>query len=455
MKKICSFIVLGILIMFGGISNLKASSASINISSTNYRPVVGNSITVSVKVSSSSALGTYEYKLSYDNNKLKLTSGSEYNVWYPSNSSTYSSVKSFTFKVLASGTSSVNVSASDVLDYSTEAHMGINVSPASIKASTQQEIEASYSKNNNLSTLVVENYLINPVFNKDTLEYNVSLPSNQTKINISGSVEDSTARIDGLGEKDVNEGNNKFEIKVTAQNGNVKTYIINANVVDDKPINIKINNKNLTVVKRESSLTKPDTFELTKVTIDGTEVPAFTSKILNITLVGLKDEDGVIKLYVYNEKDNSYKGYKEVKFNSLVVFPQDKSINLKNYTKYNIKINEEFVDVYKKNKSDKFSLFYAINIESGKEMLYQFDEEENTISRYNIEDIKDINKKNENYLFIIYVLLGESLLLVLILIILITKKSKKDKSKKVRIEKINDGNTKDKKKSTKDKLNEL
>ena len=103
---------------------------------------------------------------------------------------------------------------------------------------TQQELEASYSKNNNLSSIVVEGYELNEEFNKDTLEYTVSVPSDTEKINLNATVEDKTAGVSGTGEFEVSEGDNKFELIVTAQNGAKKVYTVTIKVEDQNPINV-------------------------------------------------------------------------------------------------------------------------------------------------------------------------------------------------------------------------
>ena len=66
------------------------------------------------------------------------------------------------------------------------------------------------STNNNLKDLSVEGYSISPSFDKNTLEYTVNLESNVEKIKINATKEDGYASVSGVGEKDVQEGDNKF-----------------------------------------------------------------------------------------------------------------------------------------------------------------------------------------------------------------------------------------------------
>lgn len=75
MKGIFKKIILAVIVSFMGVLSLSAASANIRVSTSKSSPIVGNQITVTVSVSSSSALGSWEYSLSYDSSKLKLMSG--------------------------------------------------------------------------------------------------------------------------------------------------------------------------------------------------------------------------------------------------------------------------------------------------------------------------------------------------------------------------------------------
>ena len=94
---------------------------------------------------------------------------------------------------------------------------------------------------------------MNPKFNKETLEYEVELEPGTEKINVSAVKEDWRARIKGTGEIGVTEGINTINIVVTAENGNERTYKIIARVDEKDPINIKIEGKDYTIIKKKEA----------------------------------------------------------------------------------------------------------------------------------------------------------------------------------------------------------
>src|SRR5699024_4335017 len=120
----------------------------------------------------------------------------------------------------------------------------------------------------------------------------------------------SGASVSGTGEKELTEGMNSFKIVVTAEKGNKKTYTININRKELNPINVKVDDKDYTVVRKEDVLTAPTYYTSTTIKINDGDVPDFVSEITGYTLVGLKDEEGNISLYSYNEGD--YKLYQQI-----------------------------------------------------------------------------------------------------------------------------------------------
>ena len=208
-----------LLLTFMGIKSVYAASANISVSSNSRSVVVGGTFKVTTKVSSKE-LGAWEYCISYDSSLLKLDSSSANsgNCVKAGVVGQTGQTETWTFKALKSGTAKVTVRSYAVYSIETEDQMSTSVGSVSVTARTQAEIEASYSKNNNLKSLGVEGYTLSPEFNKDTKEYTVDVPSEVTKINITASPEDGTASIKGIGEFEVVEGTNSFDIVVRRNN---------------------------------------------------------------------------------------------------------------------------------------------------------------------------------------------------------------------------------------------
>lgn len=85
--------------------------------------------------------------------------------------------------------------------------------------------EKSKSSNANLSNLGIKPNDFTG-FKTGTTEYSVSVPNDVEKIEVYASKAENAQTIEGTGIKTLNEGTNKFDVTVTAENGNKKTYSI-------------------------------------------------------------------------------------------------------------------------------------------------------------------------------------------------------------------------------------
>ena len=444
MKKIKSGLFM-LLLAFSCIKTVNAASASISVSSSSRSVVVGGTFKVTTKVSSKE-LGAWEYCISYDSSLLKLESSSANsgNCVKAGVVGQTGQTETWTFKALKSGTSKVSVRSYAVYSIDTEDQISTSVGSVSITARTQAEIEASYSKNNNLKSLGVDGYTLSPEFNKDVKEYSVDVPSEITKINITASPEDGTASITGLGEFEVVEGSNSFDIVVTAQNGNTNTYKINVNVEDKNPIEFNYNNITYHIVKRLSLLTIPEGFKETSISIKEAFVPALENEVTKVTIVGAKDNEGNIYLFQYD--DGEYSRYYEFKFNQLTIniVEMDKKKLPRGYKKYTVMLHEEEMEVYKLNKDSNYALVYGVDVSTGEKDLYQVDLKNNTVQIYNEEFMNLIDESNKKNLMI-FGILGGVIVLEFVVIQLsrtrrkrIINKLKKNKEEKIKTKAIED-----------------
>lgn len=399
---------------------VNAASANISVSGSSTA-MVGSTVTLNVNLSSSTPMGSWQFLVNYDSSMLQLSSGNVRVADYTSVSGGEKS-KNYTlkFKTLKSGTTKVSVGSYVVYAYD-ESEMSVTGGSKSIKIMSQAELEATYSKNNNLSSIKVDDYELTPAFDKNTTDYKVTVPSNVEKVNVSATAEDRKSKISGTGEIEVAEGENKVELIVTAENGSTKKYNVVINVEDDNPIQVEVDNKKYSVVKRASSLTKPDLFEETKVKIGEVEVPGFINQTSKITLVGLKDEGGNISLFIY--KNNKYQKFNEIKSDSLsIIFTEMKNVPT-NYKKTTTKINDQDVVAYKLS-GEKLLLVYGINLATGKENYYTYDTSLKTLQIFDKDKYEARIKEEKTNKYIIYAMSGLVLITIIFLILIISKNSK-------------------------------
>ena len=426
---------------------VNAASASISVR-TSGQAVVGNTITATVNISSGSAMGSWQYVISYDSSKLQLVSGQTSVADYTTSASgVYNQSYTMRFKVLQSGNASINV-GSYLIYAIDESQMSVSVSNASISAITQAELQASYSKNNNLKGLAIEGYELEQEFNKDTLEYTAKVPSTVDKINIIANVEDSTASVEGAGEQEVKEGANSFEIVVTAQNGTPKTYKLVVTVEDINPIKVKLDGKDYTVVKRADNIEKkPIGFEETTLKLGEIEVPAFKNKKLGLTLVGIKDKDGKVRLAIYD--NGKYSAYNELTSNNLTIYLLELK-ELKGFKKSTVDINGIKTEGYKFRSGSEFIIVYGKNVETGEENFYVYDSLEKSFQRYNDEQIKALEKQVKTYTYVIFAF-GGCLILVFICFIIsaMSKSKRKKKMKQLELQKTKEISTEEIKEESK------
>jgi len=389
-KGLCKLLIL--IAPFILMLNVNAASATVAVSSSANQVIVGKDVTIYVKISSAAALGSWEYTLNYDTSVFKLISsdvGLHY-ASYASNGSTKSVTYKYVFRALKSATSKFYVDSSMAVAWD-ESILTVTNGSKSVKAWTYSEYQASLSSNNNLKSLSVSGYEITPIFSKDILEYNVKVNEDETKIKVSAMAEDSTATISGVGELEVSAGNNIFDIIVIAQNGSEKTYKLSVDVIDKNPINVEIDNREYTVVKLASNLTKPESYIEKTVIINEYEIPAFYSEVTEFTLVGLKDEEGNIELFIY--EDDKYTKYNELNFGNITIYPLAMKTILKDYHKTRITLQNIELESLTISDDSRFNLIYGLNVETKEERLYLYDSKDNTIVKYNDEHIVILEEK--------------------------------------------------------------
>lgn len=396
MKRIKWFSFLVVAFLIGAV-NVNAASFSVTADKKNV--VVGNNVNVTVTVNGAAG---WEYCVTYDSSLFKLVSSkSDMGNQCVKTGSTLIGYKTvtYTFKSLKSGTGTFGLSGANAYDDHAVSVQSTKGS-VSVSAKTQAEIIASYSDNANLKSLGVDGYELNPSFNKDTLEYSLVVENNIESVNISANKADANASISGAGTKELSEGNNKFEIVVTAQKGNTKTYVINIERKELEPVYVSIDKNTYSLVRKEAALPELTGFTKTTVNISDTEIPALYSEITKYMVVGVKDSEGNITTYIYD--NDKYIKYNEFTFSVAKLYFKDvlnKELP-KGYNKVELTINNTKVVGYKVDNKSKTALVYGVNVETGDEGLYVYDSKLNTVTTYDNSYQEYLEHKNMIMLYI-------------------------------------------------------
>ena len=103
------------------------------------------------------------------------------------------------------------------------------------------EKQAEYDKlrNRNLKTLTVSGYDINPVFNKNTVEYYLTVSNDVTSLKVTALPENDAAKVTITGDTDLKGNENDILITVKSEKGLTKTYKIYVTKQKESSISLK------------------------------------------------------------------------------------------------------------------------------------------------------------------------------------------------------------------------
>ena len=297
-----------------------------DVAVTSNSVVVGNNITLTINGSSLAG------KFSITSSNTSVASVSAGSVFVDNSS------ERITISTKSVGTTVITINPVDVTSYSGETVSGSKAITITVKNKPTNNNTggssnngggykpAAKSSNSYLSSISIDGYEIEPKFDKETLEYAVTVKEETEKININAQLADSSAKVTGLGEVAVSEGVNNFEIVVTAENGSKRTYKLVVTVPEVKPIKVTINKEEYTVVRKRKDLPKiSEYFEEKEIEIDDNRIEGYYNDTLKYQVVGLKDSKGNIDYYIYEK--GKYTLYKEYSFNGTVIQVLDRELD--------------------------------------------------------------------------------------------------------------------------------
>lgn len=452
MRKVYRYLLV-ILVSFMVITN-QVVAAGYSVTTTSNTVTVGNTVTLNIK--GSDVAGKFTISTS-NASVVSISSGS---VWVDNNT------QSITLKANKVGSAVITIVPTDVSNYSGGAVTGNKTITITVKnkptssggtgssggsggSSSGSSAPKPKSSNSYLSSITIDGYDLDSKFDKETLEYTATIKEGTEKIKINAQLADSRAKVIGTGEVEVSEGLNTFNLVVTAENGSKRTYVLKVTVKEYQPINVQIDNKGYTVVRKRKDLPKiSEYFKEKEVKIGTDSVEGYYNEELKYVVVGLKDKTGKVHFALYN--DGLYTFYNEQVFNGMVLQILDKEID-SGYRKTSFSYNDTVIDSYQEVKLDilkntyaldnneitgnHFYLFYAINLETGKEELYQYDAVEKTVQRYNTLVLDMYKERSDRYyLYLLCSILALGLTIILFSIIIICSGKKRKKRKVSHIE---------------------
>ncbi len=246
--------------------------------------------------------------------------------------------------------------------------------------------EPAKSSNNKLSSLTVSEGTLTPAFSADTTSYKVEYPATTTKATISAKAADAKATVSGIGEKTLNAGDNNFEIICKAENGSTKTYTVNLYVDETPLVYTTYGEKELGVVRNQTNIGIPATFELATVTIEEQEVQAYHSNQYGMTLVYLVNEAGEKDFYMFEEEKGVTSIFRPAAIlgRNIVLYDLTEEEKVREHMVFQeITIDGITVNgwIYDVEGYENYALIPVMN-EFGEKVIYQYEKTENTMQLY-------------------------------------------------------------------------
>lgn len=428
MKKI-KFLIITILAILL-IPNIVLAAGNISVNTSNLNITKGGSS--SFVISASNAAG--KVNISSSNSAVATVSVS----------SIFLDMESTTVRVSAKsvGSAVIKVYVEDGTTYDDE-----NISGRTYNINVTVKEPVVYSSNNTLKDISVDGYQLIKIDNNN---YELIVNSDISSIKVNAIAEDAKAKVNGIGDKQLEIGVNNFEVVIVAENGAKNV------------INLKVTRKDGYYLEDLDSAINKDNdvvillTENNKITVEHLEIIKKSKKIVTFNYI---DEN---KIVIYSWIINGKELNKSEEFNTKINFTSDniKDINsASNYadgkfikfehsgylpkaTKVKIYVLDKFANddkvnvyYYDKDKKQLNSFHKDLKVKDG---YVTFDIEhcsEYFITRSNIVNAVSEHKKND--IFLIVSIVEFIIIIVLIILFIIKINQKKLANKVIQIENSN------------------
>ena len=424
--------------------------------------MVGNEVTVTMKVTSDTPLGTAEIMLAYDPGILEFVSGSNANGGAGAikvlGTMESADQKSFNFtlkfKTLQAGNAQINVTSQEIYDVNSQ------LLPVSRQGSSTVKVTspATYSKDATLKSLKISPGTLTPAFSASVDQYTAEVDANTTDLVVNAVAANAGAHVTLQGEKGLKAGENQVVVKVTAEDGQtVKNYTIKVTKPEGgdtvAPTNengetkeaefgstkVTVNGTEYSIATSFDESTLPEGFESSTYSYKGTEVLAGKGLEKDLLLLYLKDAGGNGGFFIYNEGADSWSQFVQVETSSkaIVVIPIDSDAQIpQGFKERQVDIDGVRVTgwVAETEAEPEYCVFYAMNWD-GEKGFYRYDLKEKTIQRYFATGVsgdeytkltQTYNSLTKDYRIQFYLLIAVSVvaLLLLVVVILLLRKGK-------------------------------
>ena len=387
---------------------VKASSATVGFSG-NSTVSLNDKITIKMYVngdnSTDGGIVSVGGNLSFDSNYLEYVSGtgttSPYTFQINTNANyiiagldtTLSSgitskteVFTFVFKAKKVGTTQVTLTNAKLSDVSNK--LTTTVTPKSITitdtnpAPTTSPTLSTKSSDATLKNLSASGYTLSPSFKANTTSYTVTVPSTATTIKLEGATNHNKATVSGLGNITLTGNETVATIKVTAEDGSVKTYTVKIEKEEQEQEEVKKSN--------DATLKKLDVSGYTLTPTFKSNINNYSMKVrnnitsLNVTAIPNNNEAQVVISGNKNWKEGNNTVTIKVTaedgtVNTYIVNVERASSN--NNTKTDNKSNDNYLK--------------SLTIKSSHEMEPSFNKDVNT---YNIKVPYEVEKLDLSYI---------------------------------------------------------
>jgi len=296
---------------------VSAASASVSLTSNYNSVTIGNTVTVTVKISGSESFGNWKVRLSYDTQYLEYKSINDGDMsctggggalllggWTSSTSGTVSPTCKVTFTTKKIGSVKLTVSPVELTTFS-----GQTVSASSASKTVKINAKPTYSSDNKLSALTVAEGELLPAFDAATTAYTLSVPFETTAVTVSATANHKAASV-SVEAPALVVGENTVTVTVKAENGSTRKYTITVTRQQSElaGVTAKVNEKDYTVAHDPATLTVPEGYTATTLTFGEKKILAYAAP-QNALYIAYLVSEADSAWYVYNTEEQIFSPY--------------------------------------------------------------------------------------------------------------------------------------------------